>query len=155
MLGVCNKYVPTTIRSRPTVTVWVDSMTTAHYYTSVIETERLVHTHTVIETTGCIKEINRKSAKPWPTRRPESLFGKPSGPEGHARKKEGGLEKEDEKQLLDKVTPVILGVAAHKVIAGVKYLKELQILAGRLQVWSRRNWIRRWSPAFVSKNDIF
>lgn len=58
--GLCEQWVPTTIKTRPTLTVWRDVTTTTHYYSSVVETEELTHTHTVTQTSACMREIDRR-----------------------------------------------------------------------------------------------
>ncbi|KAJ5689943.1 hypothetical protein N7462_004335 [Penicillium macrosclerotiorum] len=69
---------------RPTVTVWVDTTTTAHFYKDVVETEELTHTYTVTPTSACIKEID---SLPTPAPKfPPKPQGQGSGPLGKSFK---------------------------------------------------------------------
>ncbi|KAG8532602.1 uncharacterized protein KY384_002479 [Bacidia gigantensis] len=64
--GICEKFVPVTSTVRPTVTAWIDTTTTAHYYTTeTTVTTELTTTHTAVIPTACYQGIGKQPDKPF------------------------------------------------------------------------------------------
>lgn len=146
--GICEKLVPTTIKTRPTVTVWVDTTTTSHFYSVTdVETEYLTTTHKVIQTSACFKEIGPETPEIAPPKiTPPGPPFRGSG--GH----KGGVKQDILKAVEKEVKDKALKVAFPEAAAAVEIGKKIEEVVGEE---SEDEEIESGPESFVEKAEGF